>query len=480
MIFQLVKKFLAQSSGSKLDDSVLLYALANAIFVVGAAIGAFMSGWIANILGRRGGLLANHSTAIIGSILVGPCYYMNSMSMFYIGRMFSGLNCGVSSGVASMFLTEIAPRRFRGAIGACHQLAITLGIVASYVITMNWSLNQHNCWSIAYAVGGIPAVISLIILPFCPESPRFLFLRRNNEEAARKAFMKLNHADDADMFIGELREEQEIAKQQPKFRFIKLFVQRDLRMPVILAVLIQVMQQLSGINAVMAYSSQILKTAGIPLEYNQICVVVIGIINVAATIVSLPLIERLGRRALILWPTFGLAWTLLFLVIFVNLVDHTEGSVKKSMGIVSALLIFLYIICFAMGLGPMAGLIVSEIFRTEPRGAAYSLSQCIQWLANLVVMLTFPSVNAAIKGYTFLPFLVAVVCIWVVFFLFMPETKNRTFDEVATDLAFGKIVIGQKRAVIESRPMEEVKGQMNSDRGASEPLIGEGSQAVKV
>lgn len=151
-----------------------------------------------------------------------------------------------------MYLTEIAPRAYRGAIGACHQLAVTLGIVFGYVLTMSHTLNTDNLWPVACACTAIPAIISIFLLPICPESPRFIFLKKSDEDLARKEFIRINQMEDVDVFIGELREEVEIAKNQPKFRFFQLFTQKDLRMPLIIACLIQVMQQLSGINAVSA------------------------------------------------------------------------------------------------------------------------------------------------------------------------------------------------------------------------------------
>lgn len=138
-----------------------------------------------------------------------------------------------------------------------------------------------------------------------------------------------------------------------------------------------------------------LELAGIPDMYLQYCVFAIGVLNVIVTVVSLPLIERAGRRTLLLWPTVSLALSLLLLTIFVNLAYSGPVGARSAMGIISIILILVYICSFALGLGPVPALIVSEIFRQGPRAAAYSLSQSIQWLSNLIVLCSYPVIQVS-------------------------------------------------------------------------------------
>lgn len=141
-----------------------------------------------------------------------------------------------------------------------------------------------------------------------------------------------------------------------------------------------------------------LKTAGIPLMYIQFCVVAVGAINVLMTIISVYLIERAGRRTLLLWPAVLLAFSLLFLTISVNVASSTKDpTTARTAGIISAVLIILYVCGFALGLGPIPGVIVAEIFRQEPRAAAYSLSQGVNLLCNLLVLFSYPSINVSNK-----------------------------------------------------------------------------------
>ncbi len=138
-----------------------------------------------------------------------------------------------------------------------------------------------------------------------------------------------------------------------------------------------------------------LRTADVPESQLQYYVLGIGILNVLMTVIALPLLERAGRRTLLLWPSLALAVTLLLQTIVVNLVNNTEGDTKGTLATCAAVRVFVYVACFAVGLGPIPGLIVAEIFRTGPRPAAYSLSQSVQWLCNLMVLFSFPSLNVS-------------------------------------------------------------------------------------
>lgn len=137
------------------------------------------------------------------------------------------------------------------------------------------------------------------------------------------------------------------------------------------------------------------ETAKVEAKYLEFFIVGLGLLNVVATIIALPLIEKAGRRALLLWPTLILAGTLLTQTIIVSVVRSLSPDKQSPVAILSVIVVFIYIICFAIGLGPIPALIVAEVFRQESRTAAYSVSQCVQWLCNLIVLATFPSLNVS-------------------------------------------------------------------------------------
>ncbi len=201
--------------------------------------------------------MANNIIGIVGAVLSSICVVTGQAWIFYVGRMISGFSCGISIGVASMYLTEIAPRQQRGIIGACHQLAVTLGIAFVYVATLDSTLNQANLWPVAVGIGALPPLVSFCVMLALPESPRFLYLVKGNEAEARKAYARLSgaggssgSAEDVELFIAELNQEKEAAARLPEFKFLQLFTRKDLRMAVAIACIMQIIQQGSGINAV--------------------------------------------------------------------------------------------------------------------------------------------------------------------------------------------------------------------------------------
>lgn len=432
-----IKEFMNQTTPNL--NLEIGYSLTSVFFVIGAAIGAFGCGFVADGIGRRNGLLLNTVIGLIGSILAGTCTLLHGVAVLFIGRFISGLNSGITIGVASMYLMEIAPRDIRGIIGACHQLFVTLGIFVSYVVTLKPLLNKDERWAYAIMIGSVFHVIGLVLLPFCPESTRYLYLIKKNKERAQKAHLKITGEDNADDFVAEMDEEARKASEEPKFKISFLFTKPEYRKAASIAILIQVLQQLSGINAVIANSSSMFTTAKVNPEYMEYCVVGLGLTNVVVTIIGLPLLEKAGRRALLLWPTLILACSLLIQTIVVTIVRSAPEDKQAPFAIIAVIVVFVYTICFAIGLGPIPAMIVAEIFRQGPRTAAYSVSQCVQWLCNLLVLATFPSLDKLMAGFVYIPYLVVVVLCWVYFFFVMPETKNKSFDEIAQKLAVGSI-----------------------------------------
>ncbi|KAM3182123.1 hypothetical protein ACTXT7_013040 [Hymenolepis weldensis] len=432
-----IKKFMKRMIPSL--DVEFAYSLTSVYFIVGAAIGSFSCGFIADKLGRRNGLHINTVIGLVGAVFAGICSFISNVYVLFIGRFISGLNAGITIGVASMYLLEIAPTDIRGLIGACHQLFVTIGILLSYVMTINHLLNTYERWAYGIMLGSIFHFIGLLLLPFCPESARYLYIIKRDEDRAKSEYMRITGADSADGFIREMNEEALKVNEEPEFKILYLFTKKEYRKATAIAILIQVLQQLSGINAVIANSSSMFATAKVDPKYLEYFVVGLGLLNVVATVIVLPLIEKAGRRALLLWPTLVLAGTLLAQTIIVTMVRSLAPEKQPPLAILAVTVVFIYTICFAIGLGPIPAMIVAEIFRQGPRTAAYSVSQCVQWLCNLLVLATFPSLNKVMGGFVYLPYLVVVVLCWTFFFFLMPETKNKSFDEIAKELEHGSV-----------------------------------------
>ena len=201
---------------------------------------------------RRNSLLVNTLFGMTGAILSGICVNLKSPVVLWVGRFISGLNAGVTIGVASMYLIEIAPTRLRGMIGACHQLAVTIGIFCSYLVTLGNLLNTHDRWGYAILLGAIPCVSGLILLPLCPESARYLYVIKKDQDRAKEVYIKVTGEENANEFIKDMNDEAAAVKAQPEFKFMYLFSKKEYRKATAIAIIIQVLQQLCGLNAVSA------------------------------------------------------------------------------------------------------------------------------------------------------------------------------------------------------------------------------------
>lgn len=423
------------------DDNLLdlLWSVTVAIFVLFGMIGAFVSGKVADHFGRKLGMIIITVIMFLAALFGGIPTVAKSPECLIISRALVGLHCGINISLASLYLAEISPKKIRGAIGTCHQLFITVGILWSMCMGLPEITGTWNLWPICFAFNAIPAVCCLVFFPFCPESPRFLLIKKNDEDGAKKALKKLRGYDDVEDEIEEMRVEARKASKIKTFTLKQLLTTPELKMPIIIAVVMQVAQQWSGINAAMSYSIFIFKQANVPEASIPYVIVAQGAINVLATIVAVPLMEKAGRRPLLLFPMCGMVLSFIVLTICLNLLKNPafEES-KNSLAIVCIVVMLTYVIGFALGLGPIPFIVVSEIFRQEPRAAAMSFSLAFNWICNFILMLTFRFIQKGIEEYTYIIFVVILIASIVFIFFFVPETKNRTFDDIAASIAFGR------------------------------------------
>nr|AKN21400.1 slc2a-6 [Schmidtea mediterranea] len=415
------------------------YAGLTTAYIVLGTVGSFCSGMVSDFFGRKKALWLNCIVGIIGGSLNIIVWFSNSKVNLFIARLILGLNAGITTGIAPTFIAEISPTSLRGALTACHQLFITLGIVVAYFFTMKFTLN-NDYWVFSAALPVIPAVISFCLLPFLPESPRYLFINKDDIENAKIAFEKYNQIQDPETQLNEIKKEVEEQKALPKFRIIDLFTSKHYRLAVIISIVLNVMQQFSGINAVIGYSQNMMLSAKVPLNYLEICVLLIGIFNCVSTIPAVILMEITGRRKLLIYPSFLLIASLLICFIMVGIIPPIFKTHTNVWATISVVAIFLYIIGFAIGLGPIPGIVVAEIFTQAPRAAAYSLALGIQWFSSFIILLLYPIINDVIpSGYVFVIFLCFTVPSLTFLVIFMPETKNRSFAEIAKILAGNKV-----------------------------------------
>ncbi|XP_046391073.1 glucose transporter type 1 isoform X8 [Ischnura elegans] len=409
------------------EDSVkLLYSVAVSIFAIGGMLGGFSGGIIANRFGRKGGLLLNNVLGIGGACLMGFTKIAHSYEVLFLGRFLIGVNCGLNTSLVPMYISEIAPLNLRGGLGTVNQLAVTVGLLISQVLGIEQILGTDDGWPVLLGLAICPAILQLILLPVCPESPRYLLITKQWEEEARRALRRLRASNQVEEDIEEMRAEERAQQAEATISMTELICSPTLRSPLIIGVVMQLSQQLSGINAVLYYSTGLFISSGLTEESAKFATIGIGAIMVGMTLVSIPLMDRTGRRTLHLYGLGGMFIFSIFVTISFLIKEMIDWM--SYLSVVSTLS---FVVFFAVGPGSIPWMITAELFSQGPRPAAMSIAVLVNWIANFVVGIGFPSMKTALDNYTFLPFSVFLAIFWIFTYKKVPETKNKTFEEIS-------------------------------------------------
>jgi SP family galactose:H+ symporter-like MFS transporter len=354
------QNFLQDPGGWGISDDQLEWV--TTAVLIGAVLGAALSGRVSDILGRKKVIIAASVIFALGALATGAA---PNISLLVTGRIIIGLAIGIASFSVPMYISEISPTRKRGALVTMNQLMITIGILVSY-ISDYLIANDANpfSWRWMFYIGLIPALILFIGMFFVPETPRWL-IGRGREEEGRKVLNKVEEPDLVEEAIRKIK--ADIARESESAGYREVF-KPWLRTALFIAVGIMFFQQFTGINTIIYYSPKIFKMAGI--ESNTLTIlpsILLGTVNVLFTVVSIMLLDKLGRRPLYFIGLIGMIAGL----VGVGLSFFFEESLGSSLKYFTVASMFIYIIFFAVSLGPLGWLIISEVFplkgRHEPR-----------------------------------------------------------------------------------------------------------------
>lgn len=401
--------------------------------LIGAMVGALVSGYVSDLIGRKRIILVAAIIFLFGSI---GCGMANGVSGLMAARIFLGVGIGVASFSTPLYLAEISPASIRGTLVSMFQLLITVGILGAFLSDSAIADDTNaSCWRTMFYVGVIPAIILLVGMFFLPESPRWL-LSKGRETEALKIMEKI---EDPTVIAEEVNKMKlDIAQTKEEMSIAETFRQKWMFYPLMLAVLIMFFQQAVGINTVIYYGPSIFQKAGYESgEAALMAQVSVGAVNVLFTIASLFLIDKLGRRKLFFLGMGGMVVTLLMIAYgFISLAD--DGANGQYLVVASMLL---YIAFFAVSMGPLGWLIITEVFPTKVRGVGSSIGSLSNWGFNALIVWTFyKSIGAftnAFDGnesygtagvFTMFAIIALIGIVWGYFFL--PETKGKKLDEI--------------------------------------------------
>lgn len=429
---KLVEEFIADTYEHRFEEKPdegtvkFIFSVFVAIFCVGGMIGGLLTAFVAERFGRKGGLLLNNIGVFLAAILMGSSKSARSYEMLILGRFFVGLNSGLNAGLAPMYLTEISPLHLRGAVGTIYQLVVTVSILTSNILGLPSVLGTADRWPVLFAMTIVPSLFMLATMPLCPESPKYILINQGRDVAAQQALTWLRGTIEVHDEMDEMRAEYEAIKMVSRVTLYEMVHNITLRIPLVISIMVMLSQQLSGINAVIFFSTDIFRSAGLTDEVATQATLGIGAVNVLMTIVSLVLIEKAGRRTLHLVGLGGMAVITVMLTICLALSENVPW-----LSYVSIVLVVSFVVMFATGPGSIPWFLVGELFGQGARPLATSIAVGVNWSANFVVGLAFLPLTSVMHHYTFLVFTALLIFFWLFTFYMVPETKNKSIEEIA-------------------------------------------------
>jgi sugar porter (SP) family MFS transporter len=390
--------------------------IAASSLLFGCILGAAAAGSLSDRFGRRRILML---AAVLFLLSAVGAALPRTLSEFVAARFLGGLAIGIASLLSPLYIAEIAPAHIRGRLVTLNQMAIVTGILCSYVV--NWSLADFgpNNWRWMFAAAGLPSLLFLLALFAVPESPRWL-IKQGRLKEGLAVLQRICGKRQAERQAQEIKTALE--EEEGTWRLLFSAV---LRRPLMIAVVLAILQQITGINTILYYGSLIMteqagqQSANVALGAN----VVIGVVNLLATIVALAIIDRVGRKALLLVASAGMGLSLGIL----GIVFHFW----QNPGLLVLVPILTYVACFGVGMGAVVWVLMSELFPTRVRGRAMSVATVSLWIACFLITLTFLSLVEAITAAGAF-WLYASMCVVTLFFVrhFCPETKGQTLEEI--------------------------------------------------
>ena len=419
-----INKPLVMTEG--IANSLKGFTIASAL--VGCIIGGSLAGFVSYKIGRKNGLIIAallFTLSAIGSSIPERMNFMGFevINAFIIYRIIGGIGVGMASMLSPMYIAEIAPASMRGRLVSWNQFAIIFGMLVVYFVNYfiarhgddQWLINTG--WRWMFASETIPATLFLVLLLFVPETPRYLVMK-NQPEKAFDVLSKLSGVTRANIVIEEIKESLK-QKNAPWLSYGGLVI--------VIGILISVFQQFVGINVVLYYAPEIFRNMGSATDVSLLQTIIVGAVNLTFTIVAIVTVDRFGRKPLMIIGALGMATSMFLLGM---------AFYFQKLGLGALIFMLTYTASFAVSWGPVAWVLLSEIFPNRIRGAM-SIAVAAQWIANLVISWTFPILNDNTwltnmfnQGFSYwiyaLMGVLAALFIWKI----VPETKGKTLEEM--------------------------------------------------
>ncbi|XP_013859279.1 solute carrier family 2 member 11, like [Austrofundulus limnaeus] len=406
----------------------LIWSFTVSIFCVGGVLGSLAAGFLTTKFGRKKCLLLNNVVTVIGAILMLLSRTAMSFEMIMVGRFLYGINAGVGLSAHTMYLNECTPKKLWAMVGVSVSTFVSLGKFCGQLLGIRELLGTEQNWTWLLGFNGFTALFQILTLPFLPESPRFLLLEAGDFQAAEKAFKRFWGKQDYRKEVEEILKEKAALQNIRSQSVLELLQNRTLRWQLLTMVAVFSTLQLCGINAVYFYSFDVLRAAGIPEHKLAYAALGTGLCELCTSATCFMITGSAGRKVLMFRGYMAMSAALALLTATVYLQSQFSWMPYCSM-----VLIFLFILCFIIGPGTMTMVLPGEIFPQSFKSAAYTLGCTINWLSLFVMGMVFPILVEKLESFCFLVFLAACLLCGLYIRFNVPETKNRTALEIATE-----------------------------------------------
>ncbi|XP_077149571.1 solute carrier family 2, facilitated glucose transporter member 11 [Ranitomeya variabilis] len=416
--------------GSELDSwkITLIWSIIVSVFPLGGFMGALLAGPMAIRLGRKKSLLFNNVFIILSAIFCGFSRYAKSFEMIILGRILAGVNSGVSMNIQPMYLGESAPKKLRGTGALSCAVSTAFGLLMGQVVGLREILGSEELWPLLLASNVVPGILQLMVLPWVPESPRYLLIDLKDKDSCVVALRRLRGNRDFSSEVEEMMAEQTAIQGQKPKSLCELIWEPSLRRQLLTIVVLSSAMQLCGNDSMYFYASYIFQAAGISSERIQYIVIGTGSCELLTSITCTLVIDRVGRRVLVMG---GYSLMSVWAVVFMVALSQQEHIIW--MPYLSMVCIFAYILSFGIGPAGVTGLMPAEIFDQMARPAAYMICGSIMWLTLFVVGLAFPFIVQGLRHFCFMPFLVVCVSTTLYIGFYLPETKGKNVLEITEE-----------------------------------------------
>lgn len=393
-----------------------------AVFELGAMAGALGTARVADKYGRKKMMMV---AAFLFCITAFGVAFASGAFTLAIWRFAQGLCVGAASVLSPMYIAEVAPAIVRGKLVSFNQLAIILGILISSIVSFSLGENDLESirWRYMFLFGLVPSVLFLALLFFIPESPRWLVLQSANEEEANRVFLKINKSNEdlSRKEIIEIKNSVTIDSPRSNVALKVLFGKKFL--PIILVgFVVAFLQQFCGINNITPYMQKIFIMAGIQLKDGLLNAVFVQIVFFLSTFIAIAVVDRIGRKILMLIGTGLMSLTLFLLAL--------AFQSESSSGVYILILIMIYIGTFGFTLGPVVWVLISEMYPNEIRGRAIAFTSAALWLATFIVVLVSPYLLNISPVFNFVLFGILNIAGFFFCLKYLPETKGKTLEQM--------------------------------------------------